>query len=344
MSEDGQKVLIEFDGDISTSTNQFEVKKSNSKLTESSINLWKTLKNWLQKGFDASKYHGLILLTTQTISKGSLLTKWDDLKTEERLDLLKNIYAKALDNSSKKSKVTKIMEEVLKNEEDLMQILPKIKIASNQKNTQKLIDYIEGNKCLSIPKRYIKNHINSLIGFIWSLSPLENKNDDLQSSWEVTYEKFRSLVQASASQYRTEKIVLKIKEEKEIEISKYQDKKFIFKINEIGYQEKHIEAISDYIYTLDHLFDNTFKYRVPNENIANYKNDLKINIEAQRSIRMRISNTDKIMASQTFYDETMISTLTPLSPEAIEQINLSFRNGLIHLVLEENENIQWRLW
>jgi len=64
----GQKIVIERYGDVTVAASQqLEIKHYGDALTDSHLNLWKTLKNWMRDGFNETSYSALMLCTTQQI-------------------------------------------------------------------------------------------------------------------------------------------------------------------------------------------------------------------------------------------------------------------------------------
>ena len=65
--KENESIFIEEYGDITTSSEQIEVKKYEDNLTDRHPNFWNTLSNWYNPDFDIYNYDSLVLLTTQEI-------------------------------------------------------------------------------------------------------------------------------------------------------------------------------------------------------------------------------------------------------------------------------------
>ena len=101
--QNDESIWIEKYGDVTNSNGvQIEVKDYQKNLTDLDHNVWKTLKNWLDDGFDISNYHSFILLTTQTISSTSKFIDWNNKNKDEKLESLNSIKEK-FDEQKKKS-------------------------------------------------------------------------------------------------------------------------------------------------------------------------------------------------------------------------------------------------
>lgn len=96
--DEGQSVWFEKDGDVSLmspdalTSSQTEVKDYSTPLTDHHENLWKTLKNWLAPNFNHAQYGVLILHTTQPFGATTKLKDWNIQTTEQRLQVLKDIF------------------------------------------------------------------------------------------------------------------------------------------------------------------------------------------------------------------------------------------------------------
>ena len=124
--QDEESIWIEKYGDVTSSIGvQIEVKDYQNNLTDLDHNVWKTLKNWLDDNFDATKYKNLILLTTQTISKSSKFIDWNTKNKDEKYQIL-NLIAKEFNKQKKKSDSTqKLLNDALKPDKNhkLLEIL-----------------------------------------------------------------------------------------------------------------------------------------------------------------------------------------------------------------------------
>ncbi len=88
----GQKVLIEREGDVSIDGDQqVETKQYSDVLTDSHLNFWNTLVNWMADEFDDTKYSSLVLYTTQNFGAATRLKQWNESNTIERISILNDI-------------------------------------------------------------------------------------------------------------------------------------------------------------------------------------------------------------------------------------------------------------
>lgn len=129
--QDDESIWIEKYGDVTSSSGvQIEVKDYQKNLTDLDHNVWKTLKNWLDDNFDATRYKNLILLTTQTISKSSKFIDWNTKNKNEKYQIL-NLIAEKFNKEKGKSTFTqKLLNNVLRSDKNhkLLEILEKFTI------------------------------------------------------------------------------------------------------------------------------------------------------------------------------------------------------------------------
>ena len=106
--QDEESIWIEKYGDVTSSSGiQIEVKDYQNNLTDLDHNVWKTLKNWLDDNFKATKYKNLILLTTQAISKSSKFIDWNTKNKDEKYRILNSIaeeFNKQIEFNAKSTK------------------------------------------------------------------------------------------------------------------------------------------------------------------------------------------------------------------------------------------------
>ena len=89
MFEDGQKVLIETQGDVTkVDDEQIEVKHYADALTDNHLCFWKTLYNWMKDNFNHKPYNSLILYTTQKFGLQATIADWNGKNIADRLKII----------------------------------------------------------------------------------------------------------------------------------------------------------------------------------------------------------------------------------------------------------------
>lgn len=342
----GQKLWIERYGDVTTSgESQLEIKFYSDPLTDSHINFWKTIKNWLKPEFDSSQYVDLVLVTNQSFGQNSKLSKWNDLTIQERLSLLEEIKdgsENCLKENTKKEKPSKsliIQREVLaSNSKELTEVVTKISISSDSPDIEQLRENILDvyGKSILIAKR--RDFFEGLLGYLMNPETILN-------GWEITYDEFSTKVSVLTNAYRQQTTVFpKIKlhsspEEKEV----HNEKKFVQKLREIEYEEAVSEAISNYIVASTTIFEEFRSYGVEHDSYDVYARNLLSTHKTQHRRAMRsVTENNVIDTSKNFYDDR--TGEYPQKFARFEDIPIEFRNGVFHILADAEDDFLWRLW
>lgn len=352
----GQKVLIECQGDVTVfESQQVETKFYSDALTDNHPNIWKTLLNWMQDGFDPTEYSSLILFTTQQFGERATISEWNGLTLPQRIEKLEGINRLAEERELKRQKVAaggqskipdvlfhqRFVLDTLRRSK-LRQVLEKFVIEACSPDLPELHTLIKQRNIKGILEGKKDDFLNALIGFITKAGEPRSKN------WEITYEEFDKKVGDLTTLYCRETRVFP---KKYLNYSQRQDAQqlndqhnytFVQKIRNIEYPEVIPEAVSDYIVALKTVNDEFKNYEVPPQRTKNYAEEL-IKLFTTRYRRACRGCIDIIKESKDFFDDT-----TADEPRSFEGFDdrppLSFRNGLLHSELDDNDkNLKWRL-
>ena len=204
----GQTILIERQGDVTICDyQQVETKKVKDLLTDHHINFWKTLKNWMQDGFDATQYTTLILYTTQRLSNRTRFAAWNEALVDQRATILLEIYQEAQERDNLRQKTNrkprKNIPECLScqryvldssRQEKLREVIRKFVIASHSPDMPTLYQRIRDQYCKGILQGKQNDFLNALLGFVISPQSVSS------NTWEISYEQFRTKVSELTSQ------------------------------------------------------------------------------------------------------------------------------------------------
>jgi len=341
---EGESVYIEKYGDVTVSEKfQIEVKAYEEDLTDSHENIWKTLKNWLDKKFDTTPYKNLILLTTQSFGKESSFINWNSKDINGKKQILTDIYKK-YQKKNKKSEATENLFKIVLNDENkykLNEILEKFLIFDSSENDDVFYEKLKQKHCkvLSINK---DKFINSLLGYIIS-PPLTSLG------WKITYELFSAKVSSLVEEYAS---VTKIFPKKfsnskidDTEQSTYSNHTFVQKIKDIEYDEVIGEAISDFVNTRKTIAEEFTHYQIGKSHYDEYVNELhRSYLSKHRSASRDCGKATIQKDCQNFYDK-----ITDYPVPDFRNFNdtpLFFRNGLLHELADTNDGekkIVWKL-
>ena len=342
--QDEESIWIEKYGDVTSSIGvQIEVKDYQKNLTDLDHNVWKTLKNWLDDNFDATKYKNLILLTTQTISKSSKFIDWNTKNKDEKYQIL-NLIAKEFNKQKEKSDLTqKLLNDALKPDKNhkLLEILEKFTIQSKSDNDEVLYKKLKETRTDGILEGKKDEYLNSLIGYI--INPAMTS-----SGWEIKNKDFRQKTKSLIETYTsTTKVFPKI----EIPlitndiIEEHQSYLFVQKIEDINYCEVKSEAISDFIYSRTILNEELKNYEISQKEYKDYEDELLKSFQAKRrNALLDVNSSNRINKSKKLYNDTTGEAASNFYN--FNNTPKSYRNGILHELANDSKNpnnIVWKL-
>ncbi|AKQ31369.1 adenylate cyclase [Acinetobacter baumannii] len=205
--EEGQSVWFEKDGDVSLmspdtlASTQTEVKDYAAPLTDHHENLWKTLKNWLSPDFNHAQYGVLVLHTTQAFGATTQLKNWNAQTAEQRLAVLRTIFAKRTEeqlNAKKQPDIFKLQKSVMMDttQEDLMIVLAKVVLHVESADLETLKKSYFNKLSGYIPPANRQAFAEGLIGFIYEQASdvewvihktaFDQKREALTAKWGPT--------------------------------------------------------------------------------------------------------------------------------------------------------------
>ena len=342
--QDEESIWIEKYGDVTSSSGiQIEVKDYQNNLTDLDHNVWKTLKNWLDDNFKATKYKNLILLTTQTISKSSKFIDWNTKNKDEKYQIL-NLIAKEFNKQKEKSNLTqKLLNDVLDSNKSnkLLEILEKFIIQSEADSDEVLYKKLKETRTDGILEGKKDEYLNSLIGHI--INPAMTS-----SEWEIKNKDFRKQTKSLIETYTsTTKIFPKIETPPITDdiIKEHQSYLFVQKIEDIDYSEVKSEAISDFIYSRTILNEELKNYEISKKEYRHYENELLKSFQAKRrKALLDVNSGNRINESKKLYNNTICEAASNFYN--FNDTPKSYRNGILHELANDSENpknIVWKL-
>lgn len=345
--EDGQTVWFENDGDVSvissdiTESSQTEVKDYTAPLTDHHENFWKTLKNWLAPEFNHTQYGVLILHTTQSFGVTTCLKDWNSQNTEQRLEVLKFIFASRTQeqlDAEKPSEIIKIQKEVMQNstESDLKSILEKIILHVEADDLDVLRQVFFTKLDGFIPLANRRSFTEGLIGFIyeqannihWTIEKklFNQKKESLTARWGPTLFTIPDFNNRDATEY-------------EVEI--YLSQLFAHKILEIEYEDVLPEAIGNWLELRNSLIEELNGYPQFRDTVKRYREQWVRQFLARHRTAGR-KHGCLTAISQDLYDQ--VTSESPFGIDGYPNPDFVFRNGLIHdLMDDEDLQLRWQV-
>lgn len=342
--DEGQSVWFEKDGDVSqispdalTST-QTEVKDYQAPLTDHHENLWKTLKNWLAPEFSHMQYGALVLHTTQVFGATTQLKNWNAQSAEERLEVLKNIFAERTQeqiNAEKVSEVIKLQNLVMSSDEQLLKnVLEKVTLFTQAADEEKLKKQIF-SKPLGIPRNNLNSYFQGLVGFVYGQAT--------QQSWRIRHEEFSEKCEELTTLLCKKEFTFPAfsgYEASELEVESHQDQPFVQKIAEIEHHEMIPDAVGNWLELQNSLLEQLDEYPLYKNKTAAYQNQLVKKYKLAHSSAL-LEATDVIKSSKLLYNKTMQEQPLNMGNDIPP---IEYKNGLIHDAMDDDErDLKWRV-
>jgi hypothetical protein len=350
-------VYIEKDGDVSlinqlgkeegTQTELKEYSETDS-LTDSHINFWNTLNNWLSLNFDSKKYKYLILATTQEIGPKSSLQNWNTSNEKEKKRILSLILKKAesrLQTSLKKDEKAsvpeslKLMRVVMSETSIIDSIIGKIVIDSSILKRTELFEYLKNVRLKFITEDKRESYLNSLLGFIV-------KSEEYNKGWEIDYKSFSIELSDLTTRYNENSVLFPyestltlIPEDRKKEFLEYN---FINKIKEIKYDSVITKSLNNYWFTFNTI-NNEFKSRTQKaKSLIQFQSELlEEHSILYDSLSRKCKEEDVDDNSKDFFDNLMNRDTVKF--DLFNNTPKIFKNGMYHILADEKDEIIWKL-
>lgn len=372
---------LEVCGDVTVAgRDQIEVKNYSGDLTDGHENFWNTLNNWLKPDFSHQQYANLILFTTQSYGERASLKYWEMMDVDQRLATLeaihkntetrfenahhtkdgnekglgdeRNINEAAEFLSKKPSKILKMQRKVLDVgiRESLLEVLPKVKILTDQPDLLGLIARYKMRHLKSILPHRMDSFLDDLFGFMTSTIKITE-------GWRFSVDEFDKKFAELTARYLVGTLKFpRINSEKiEIEAAEMdvRTRRFAMKLDEIGCGDHLImQATADLIHAQQYIVEVIKDYTTSQQDIEDYsRNQLRIHRSSRLSAMYKcdpaLQQEQLQRASCVFYNERCAEAVTPLS--TYDFTPAEFRNGIYHMLADEEprtllSEFHWRLW
>ena len=340
--QNDESIWIEKYGDVTNSSGvQIEVKDYQKNLTDLDHNIWKTMKNWLDDGFDVSHYHSFILLTTQTISPTSKFIDWNNKNKNEKLEILNSISEKYTEQKKKDETTQKLLNNVLDSStsDKLLSILEKFTIQSEAENDEILYKRLIEIRTDGILEEKRDEFLASLVGYII-------KPEITSGGWEIKNKEFRQKTKSLIETYTsTTKVFPKIEMTPITDdiIEEHQSYLFVKKIEDISYDEVKSDAINDFIYSRRTLNEELKNYEISKKEYDTYENEIFRSFETKHRKALRSASSDNhIDKSKDLFDDVTDETAPDFYN--FNDTPKSYRNGLLHEIANDDEKPTKLIW
>ncbi|WP_312730283.1 hypothetical protein [Atlantibacter hermannii] len=343
LNED-QSIWFEKDGDVSlldpsgAQSAQTEAKDYTTPLTDHHENLWKTLKNWLAPEFDHTQYSILVLHTTQSFGAKSRLKDWNTQNSEQRLQVLKDIFSERTHeqlNAEKPSEIIRLQKTVMTaNELLLKSILFKLTLFTDADNAKELEKRILARP-IGIPKNNLNSYLHGLVGFVYAQAT--------QQSWCVKFKDFFAKCEELTTRLCKKEFTFPefiSYEASDLEIELHQDRPFVRKISEIKHHEMIPDAVGNWIELQNSLLEQLDEYPLYKEKTVIYQNQLVKRFKLAYS-SAQLEASDSIKSSKLLYNKTIAEQPLNIGNHIPP---IEYKNGLIHDAMDDEEkDLRWRI-
>jgi hypothetical protein len=178
-------IWIECKGDLADNKTSFEIKHhlEATTVTNNSVDVWKTIKNYITEIQVVQQFEVLILHTTSQIAEDSIFYSWNNKTPAVKKDiLLQHVPAKTIQEFYGIVRNCSV--------DALLEILSKFSIHSNQPNIkQKWIDLRDHSVFKIIPSSLVDAAIQHLYGYITKIA-IDNSNE-----WKISINDFNRDIQ-----------------------------------------------------------------------------------------------------------------------------------------------------
>lgn len=353
---DGQCLIVEKEGDVSIpggSTTEVKLYSYDDDLTDGHLNVWKTLRNWMDPGSNQEKYAALVLRTNQSYGNRTRFKGWNEADTECRLDILHSILADSESRLQKESERRRAANEsppkpseshamqraVLEvaNRDRLREVASKFTIADKSLGLHETYNRLRSAHCGHIPELNQEQYLGALLVAV--IRP-----DTIENSWTITRTEFNeTLMSASARFALGNKRFPQLRRpaspaSRPIDTNSLSGRHFVAKIVEIEHHERIPQAISDYHETqgviLRTFRDHTVEY-------TDYQ-QFAAEVEATFELDYSIAQQQLPHNSKLFYDKTIRANAPHFA--GFEPPPREFKNGVLHMHLDnESKQHKWKL-
>lgn len=360
MDHPDQYVVIEKLGDVTTvsqtGSTQLEVKAydEDDALTDSHLNFWNTLRNWLQPQFDISQVKAFVLYTTQPIGERSSFKEWNTADKVRRLSILESIRTKAEDRYSKavqeKAPAKVPVPESLGNMRyalgeiprvRLAEVVGKLHISAEMPSLLECYDRILGKHAKVVPTENKAGYVGALFEFIVRPSTIEN-------GWKIGYAEFSIQMIKFGGRFGVNRRTFPTRNAVEPDslpqetLNQFSSSTFVTKIRDIEFHQKIPSAIADYTHAHQTWLDEFSKHQTLMDDYHVFAQDLRRIVEDGHAASS-LECEEVMVDSKRFYLKMTGGELPIPAFPNMDPPNISYRNGVIHTLMDRVATLCWKL-
>lgn len=332
-----QSIWIECKGDVADDVSTVEVKHhiSSHNITDNSIDVWKTLKNYVEEKNTAQSFAQLILHTTSTVADTSIFSQWKELSTIKK--------RKALLNHNPAPSIEEFHDKLVScPRKDLDSILKRFEIISDQPNVKEKWEELKEHSTFTIVPLDLKEPaLQELVGYII------NQAIDDPNMWKVDINDFQRDIRHAISKFVGDSVPFYYVPEADVSSESSKDELiFVNKMKEIKLKQKNLEtAVSDYFRAQKSQVAMLLTSPILAGNLERYDCNLKRDLDNEKLSKsdnldekdIDTENADR--KSRELYFECIRKPVTSIV--GIKDVEKYYKDGRIHHIVDEG-SFEWK--
>lgn len=330
-----ETIWIECLGDVADTDSSIEVKhhQAGGVITDNSVDVWKTLKNYVIELKAIESFQHLILHTTAIVEKDSIFYDWDNVSPVDRVDRILK-YSPV--------KTTKpFFEQVKKvDQTELNGILQKFKILQGQSTVKEKWDQLRDHSTFKmIQEQYKDDALKLIYGHITKMAI------DNSKQWKIDINDFNRDLKNLLAKYVHGETPFPIIEKKDLDLPDVQNFKFLQKMKVVGLKEREQNNA-----VLDYLRANLSQIKLIEvaptiyTNLDNYDSDVDRMVNDHKNARAQDVKEEDIDTDSAHKDSRKVFfdciNTSHSGIVGVRNTEKYYRDGRIHHVLEET-GFQW---
>ena len=327
-------IYIECLGDVAAGSDAIEVKhhEGEGKLTDKSIDIWKTLKNLVEEKTLFEQFDRFILHTTSDIKSGSIFENWNSLSENERYQKIITVDpSKTIEPFYDKVKACGKVE--------LKKILKKLRINSSMPKIKEKFEQLKGNVIFTTVELKDRGKIlEYLLGYI-TKSAIDNKD-----MWHIDKNDFDRDFRIHVKQYLQYGILFPNVSKDDVSEKDSDSFLFVKEIKKIKYNVKIKKAVSDYLRSDKSLAELIKNSPIISERLEKFEEELLEEITDKKTtyaydLKSELLGTEiAFKSARDLFDNCL--EIPNLQISGINAIKNYFQKGRIHSIVEE-EKFKW---
>lgn len=353
---EGQCVLVEKEGDVAipgVSTTEVKLYGYDDDLTDGHLNVWKTLRNWMDPNSHPEQYAALILRTNQSYGERTRFKGWNEANPDSRVAILESILEDSelrfREESDRRRLAGKppgqpsdshtIQRSVLDKRISarLREVVSRFVIADESPGLRETYTRLKSAYCGHVPELNQDQYLGALLNVV--IRP-----DTIEKNWTITKDDFKGSLRSASSKFvqGSKRFPQLVRTDTTAPLTPDQEAlrghPFVEKIRHIDHHNRIPQAIRDYHETQRIIFRDFQEHSVELPDYVRFSRE----VEERFELGYSIAQQEHPANSKLFYDKTIKED--PPSFTGFDFAPREFKNGVIHMHLNnESKQYKWKL-